>query len=316
MQTFQNILYLKHALKQASTTGLQQALRLAHHNQVPLTVLALYPDLPLEQITYRDAYWSALYENAEQLLNTTQAQMGWAEAEWVEIKWHWANLNLPAAVSTVKQVLRSGHDLLIKEAELKNNGIGFKALDMTLLRKCPCPVWLAYPQPIAANWRIAVAINPESRSMEEQQLSIRLLQLAQHLAEQSTGKLAIVSCWDYPFEDYLRYNARVNVPHEVVLKNVLDTQNTHRALLEDLLSHVGNPLAANQRVYHLRGIADKIIPQWLAHHPIDLLVMGTVARSGIKGFLMGNTAENIVEELATSLLALKPEGFVSTITLD
>jgi len=41
--------------------------------------------------------------------------------------------------------------------------------------------------------------------------------------------------------------------------------------------------------------------------------MGTVARTGILGCLMGNTAENIVVELKCSLLALKPGGFVSPV---
>jgi len=41
--------------------------------------------------------------------------------------------------------------------------------------------------------------------------------------------------------------------------------------------------------------------------------MGTVARTGISGFIIGNTAENILEEISCSLIALKPEGFVSPV---
>jgi len=46
---------------------------------------------------------------------------------------------------------------------------------------------------------------------------------------------------------------------------------------------------------------------------IDILVMGTVARTGIPGFVIGNTAENIVQKLSCSLMALKPRGFVSPV---
>lgn len=46
---------------------------------------------------------------------------------------------------------------------------------------------------------------------------------------------------------------------------------------------------------------------------IDILVMGTLARTGIAGFVIGNTAENIVQSIECSLVALKPEGFVSPI---
>lgn len=41
--------------------------------------------------------------------------------------------------------------------------------------------------------------------------------------------------------------------------------------------------------------------------------MGTVARTGIPGFIIGNTAENILQKIDCSLLALKPLGFVSPV---
>jgi nucleotide-binding universal stress UspA family protein len=49
---------------------------------------------------------------------------------------------------------------------------------------------------------------------------------------------------------------------------------------------------------------------------IDTIVMGTVARVGIAGFLMGNTAETILGRVACSVLAVKPEGFVTPVQVD
>jgi len=46
---------------------------------------------------------------------------------------------------------------------------------------------------------------------------------------------------------------------------------------------------------------------------IDILIMGTVARTGISGFIIGNTAENILQKIDCSLLALKPQGLVSPV---
>jgi len=37
--------------------------------------------------------------------------------------------------------------------------------------------------------------------------------------------------------------------------------------------------------------------------------MGTVGRSGIKGFFMGNTAEKILNNINCSVLAIKPHGW-------
>ena len=47
----------------------------------------------------------------------------------------------------------------------------------------------------------------------------------------------------------------------------------------------------------------------------DLLVMGTIARTGIAGFIVGNTAERLLPRIPCSVLAIKPEGFVSPVTL-
>jgi nucleotide-binding universal stress UspA family protein len=45
----------------------------------------------------------------------------------------------------------------------------------------------------------------------------------------------------------------------------------------------------------------------------DLIVLGTVCRTGIAGFLIGNTAEQLLSWLDCSVLTLKPEGFQSPV---
>jgi nucleotide-binding universal stress UspA family protein len=49
---------------------------------------------------------------------------------------------------------------------------------------------------------------------------------------------------------------------------------------------------------------------------IDLVVMGTVARAGIAGMLIGNTAERVLRKLPCSVLTVKPDVFVSLVRLD
>ena len=56
--------------------------------------------------------------------------------------------------------------------------------------------------------------------------------------------------------------------------------------------------------------------EFVVAHGIDLVVMGTVGRSGISGMLIGNTAERVLRKLPCSVLAVKPEGFVSPVRLD
>jgi nucleotide-binding universal stress UspA family protein len=44
-----------------------------------------------------------------------------------------------------------------------------------------------------------------------------------------------------------------------------------------------------------------------------IVVMGTLARSGVAGLLMGNTAETTLGTLRSSIIAVKPDGFVSPV---
>ncbi len=47
----------------------------------------------------------------------------------------------------------------------------------------------------------------------------------------------------------------------------------------------------------------------------DLVVMGSVARGGVQGFVLGNTAERLLDRLDTSLMVVKPEGFRTPLSL-
>ncbi|MCB0992356.1 MAG: universal stress protein, partial [Acidimicrobiales bacterium] len=65
---------------------------------------------------------------------------------------------------------------------------------------------------------------------------------------------------------------------------------------------------------HLRkGRPAVAVVDAVADQKINLLVLGTVARGGIPGLVMGNTAETILDKVTCSVLALKPDGFVSPI---
>jgi nucleotide-binding universal stress UspA family protein len=87
-----------------------------------------------------------------------------------------------------------------------------------------------------------------------------------------------------------------------------DHANALSAVLAD-----GRYADAPWQVHLEHGPADDVIPRMVRRYDIDLLVMGTIARSGIDGVVIGNTAERILDQVRCSVLAVKPEGFVSPI---
>ena len=81
-----------------------------------------------------------------------------------------------------------------------------------------------------------------------------------------------------------------------------------RAAFQDALSDF-----APTAIHFLDGAPGRLIPQFVEENRVDLLVMGTVGRTGVPGFFIGNTAEQVLEQVECSVLAVKPDGFVSPV---
>lgn len=310
MKRFQNILYAAFST-QNETAALTQALILGRDNNAAVDVLYLYPGLPDSLAEQRSGYERWLLAEFEERVRQTRADLGLNESvPPVEIR---IDSGPAPATRIIRETLRGGHDLVLTEARSATDGRGFDAVDMELLRKCPSPVWLARRLTRPRNeLRVAAAIDPECDSPAEHDLAIRMLRLSRSLADSGSGRLDIVSCWDYPFEEHLRTSPWVSLDDARIVALASESGNRHRLALESLIEESG--IGGQLRVAHVRGKPEEQIPGFVERSGIDLLVMGTVARTGIPGFLIGNTAENIIGKIGCSLLALKPAGFVSPVS--
>ncbi len=309
MHDYHNILYVTQGATN-EVEGLKQALSLARNNKAVLKILLVSPEFPKEMEEYKEKYHSLLIEQVEESVRLAKDALT-PGGEDVDVSIALEYSKTPS-ICIIQQVLQGAHDLVIKEAPGRKNGEGLKALDMDLLRKCPCPVWLCRPiMHSRKDIKVAVAIDPESQEPIADELSKRMLQLARSLADSCNSTLEIVSCWDYEFEEYLRGNVWLKVSDDMIEDALLRTRTEHHAKLEKLIAAAD--ISGACQIYHLRGKADTLIPSFVNDNDINILVMGTVARTGIPGFIIGNTAENIVQKLSCSLLALKPQGFASPV---
>ena len=66
----------------------------------------------------------------------------------------------------------------------------------------------------------------------------------------------------------------------------------------------------------VKGEASDVISAFIPKNGVDLVVLGTVARSGVSGMIMGNTAEKILDRMECSVLALKPSNFACPIQME
>ncbi len=309
-QNFRNILFASGG-GDDEISGLKQAVSLARNNAARLSVVEIRPELPPKLEPYRSDFEKSALREAAARLDTVCGELG-VNRDTLAIEVEVMTHRRPA-IALVQRVLGQEHDLLVKNAEVGEGGKRLRAIDMALLRKCPCPVWLWRPITRHRNEiRVAVAIDPENNEDEARSLSHHLLTLARSIADDCDGNLSIVSCWDGGMENYLRNSFLAGMPdEEAIHEAVTEARDTHRAGLESLVEESG--ISGNHEIHQLKGRPDEAIPAFVEEAGIDIMVMGTVARVGIAGLVIGNTAENILQQLTCTLVAVKPPGFETPI---
>ncbi|MCL4721569.1 MAG: universal stress protein [Gammaproteobacteria bacterium] len=303
MNLFQNILLVSDGVSEEAE-AYKQALSQARNRQARMSVLVTCPPFPAELSPHQAAFQQFLRERVQQQVAATRELLQISERD-LPVSIEMTSGESPAN-EVIRHVLRRGHDLLVKQTGPGGGRSGFGAFDMDLLRKCPCAMWLSRPILRSRHAiEVAVAVDPESPSPEGHDLAVHLLRTARTLADECNGTLRVVACWDFPFEEYLR--GRLSTSE--LQRAVAGTGEKNRVLLDALVAESG--IGGDLRLAHLRGQPEERIPAFVLAEGIDILVMGTVARTGIPGWLMGNTAEGVLHDLNCSLLALKPRGYVS-----
>lgn len=93
-------------------------------------------------------------------------------------------------------------------------------------------------------------------------------------------------------------------------------EQEHRSLLRRTARELANPLGlAEADILIERGSASEVLCNEAEARKASVLVLGSVARTGLNAFLLGNTAEQVVDNVACGVLALKPEGHLSPLAL-
>jgi len=214
----------------------------------------------------------------------------------------------------IREVLREKHDLVTIAAEGRG---GYKerlfgTTSMHLMRKCPCPVWVIKQSRRKRYSSILAAVDPDPADHTRNELNTRIMDLATSLAHQEKSQLNVVHVWSLVLENSLRL--RSTLFENEVSKMLSETRERHNNRLEDLVSRY-DLKGLDCETHLLKGSARDVIPLLAEKKEVDLIVMGSVTRTGISGFLIGNTAEEILNKVDCSVLVVKPDDFVTPVKL-
>lgn len=325
MQRFKNILFVV-THDSGTNSALERAVMLADHNQARLTVVDVVKEipgntrLPNKNLSVEDLQEKLIADNRQRLEDLITP---YRSRFHVEIK---VLVGTPF-IAIIREVLGHGHDLVIKAG--KNDGEKLSRLfgsnDMHLLRKCPCPVLLMKPRTEQGYHRLLAAVDVDDSYMPEELktrhlLNVQTLEMACSLAISEPADLHIVYAWHALHESFMSSGFMQSSDQEITdyVKKVRTQQQQN---LDALIGEVSDKIGAdaynyiNVREHLIKGSARRNIPALAVEIDADLMILGTVARTGIPGFIMGNTAETILNQIDCSVLAIKPPGFVSPVQL-
>ncbi len=312
MKRFKNILF--------HTTGdvgdrfaLKRALDLAERNQGRVTVVSVLQELP------RDLLRLAAALPSENLLSTAmQERREWLKTFVAPFRKKGQTMDLEVFygkpfLEIIRAVLRRQHDLVMTTAEGRS-GLRerlFGSTSLHLMRKCPCPVWVLKSSRRHRFDRILAAVDPDPLDVVRDGVNTKIMELATSLAASEESQLHVVHAWQI-CEPSVWQSWQEQVPPSQTQDWVEQTRAAHQRRLDDLLGKFD--LAALQHQSHLiEGEAGAVIPQLARKERIDLIVMGTLARAGLEGFFIGNTAETVLQRVTCSVLTVKPDGFLSPV---
>jgi universal stress protein E len=220
----------------------------------------------------------------------------------------------------IRQVIRGRHDLVVVGTR-DLTGVRrmlFGNTAMKLLRRCPCPVLVTKTMTFASgllgatrhrcpgsevsalNILVATDLKPSSEDA---------LRLGIALARQLKARIYILHVVEYHLDEVCNIglpDAKQDEYRHVVRDHAQDV--LHAQLEKTDYKALGGRIEV-----HLAGdvgLPDVAIQHFIQVHHIHLLVMGTIGRGGIRGIMIGNTAERLLPEVHCSVLAVKPPDFV------
>jgi nucleotide-binding universal stress UspA family protein len=287
--------------------ALEQAARLARRWGARLTIVDVLPwvpsgvrhfvtpDIEKELIEHRRERLAALAQNVSDVPATTELLRG------------------RPATAVIQEVLRGNHNLLVRShgRDPVDSPRPFGAIDMELLRQCPCPVWLIDGRGRAGDkWRLLAAIRATAAEPEEQELNAQILEWALLLKSAGDAELTVLQAWA-PYGASL---LRSRMSPDEFSEFIETSRRTEDEGLSSFLAPYQERLTG-VAVELVHGEPEDAITSFVESHGVDVVVMGTVARTGIAGLVMGNTAERVLQRLRGSVLAIKPSGFRSPVAL-
>jgi len=147
------------------------------------------------------------------------------------------------------------------------------------------------------------AVDPDPDDALRHELSVRVATTAMQVATAEGAALHIVHAWTAFGHQVLagRASRKDLLAYYAACRTEAETR------FDVLRRDAALPPAV--KMHLLEGHSDKVLTAFVDAQRASVVVLGTIARTGLAGLVIGNTAERVLRQVRCSVLALKPEGF-------
>ncbi len=167
--------------------------------------------------------------------------------------------------------------------------------DWKLLRYCPCPVLIAKTNRPWTQGTILAAVDVGNSSAEHKALHASLISNAYEVATIAKATLHVFSAHPSPMLS--------------AADPTFQLRETIEARYREACATFVKEFELEEQYMHIKeGPADVLIPEMAKELDAVVTVIGTVARTGLSGALIGNTAEVVLDAVETDVLVLKPDS--------
>jgi universal stress protein E len=178
----------------------------------------------------------------------------------------------------------------------------FVDTDWQLIRGCMFPLWLVKPHEIHGNLRIVASVDPTHSHDKPAALDQVIVDAAGDVAHRADGEVHLLHTYQRLIgvgHEATRTFKPIELPIDELDERI---QEEHRKQLDTLAD--ANNIAAD-RIHQLPGKTREILPTFVRSNNFDLVVMGAIARWGIKRAVIGSTAERVLDVLPCDVLIVR-----------
>jgi universal stress protein E len=185
-------------------------------------------------------------------------------------------------------------DLIVKAGN-RTESLFHTPCDWELIRSLEVPVLIASQQHWRSQSAVVAAVDAKVVVSERRELNDNILAWAKKWAQTFDCHVHLI--YTFPVSNILKELDMVDV------KNfALEHRTEGEAMLAEVLKDHDLP---NVTLHVAAGAPDKAIPHCANEVKAELVIMGSLGHTGLKGMLMGNMAEKVMHNLRTNSLTIQ-----------